>query len=153
MFVVHVVISSLKLCTCIVCVGEYIIFVYYCSIDKQHSRVIYCAPLQLELQRQQLLSDRQQFQRDQVKAAEMRSLQSPTLAPQTPLQLPPVLRPPPKSIPPAEPIPIPSHHAPSTIGTEEQADSVAMKTTPSEPITMETAPPENTEEESNAKSE
>lgn len=51
--------------------------------------------LQLELQRQQLLSDRQQFQRDQLKAAEVRSLQSPTLQPQTPLQLPPILRAPP----------------------------------------------------------
>ena len=50
----------------------------------------------LELQRQQLLADRQQFQRDQLKAAEMRSLQSPTLQPQTPLQLPPV-RPPHRS--------------------------------------------------------
>lgn len=48
--------------------------------------------VQLELQRQQLLSDRQQFQRDQLKAAEVRSLQSPTLQPQTPLQLPPILR-------------------------------------------------------------
>ncbi|XP_064396564.1 SWI/SNF complex subunit SMARCC2-like isoform X2 [Halichondria panicea] len=105
----------------------------------------------LELQRQQLLSDRQQFQRDQVKAAEMRSLQSPTLAPQTPLQLPPVLRPPPKSIPPAEPIPILSDNAPSTTGTgTEESDGVAMETTPSEPITMETAPPEKSEE-SNAK--
>ena len=47
-------------------------------------------PRQLELQRQQLLSDRQQFQRDQLKAAEMRSLQSPTLQPQTPLSLPPL---------------------------------------------------------------
>ena len=51
--------------------------------------------IQLELQRQQLLSDRQQFQRDQLKAAEVRSLQSPTLQPQTPLQLPPILRAPP----------------------------------------------------------
>ncbi len=50
---------------------------------------------QLELQRQQLLNDRQQFQRDQLKATEVRSLQSPTLQPQTPLQLPPILRPPP----------------------------------------------------------
>lgn len=45
--------------------------------------------LQLELQRQQLLADRQQFQRDQLKAAELRSLQSPTLGPTTPLQFPP----------------------------------------------------------------
>ncbi len=83
----------------------------------------------------------------------MRSLQSPTLAPQTPLQLPPVLRPPPKSIPPAEPIPILSDNAPSTTGTgTEESDGVAMETTPSEPITMETAPPEKSEE-SNAKGE
>lgn len=54
---------------------------------------------QLELQRQQLLSDRQQFQRDQLKAAEVRSLQSPTLQPQTPLQLPPILRAPPMRSP------------------------------------------------------
>ena len=54
-----------------------------------------CGLFQLELQRQQLLSDRQQFQRDQLKAAEVRSLQSPTLQPQTPLQLPPILRAPP----------------------------------------------------------
>lgn len=53
----------------------------------------------MELQRQQLLSDRQQFQRDQLKAAEVRSLQSPTLQPQTPLQLPPILRAPPMSSP------------------------------------------------------
>ena len=44
---------------------------------------------QLELQRQQLLADRQQFQRDQLKAAELRALQSPTLGPTTPLQFPP----------------------------------------------------------------
>ncbi|CAI8054691.1 SWI/SNF complex subunit SMARCC2 [Geodia barretti] len=45
----------------------------------------------LELQRQQLLADRQQFQRDQIKASELRALQSPTLAaaPSTPLQFPP----------------------------------------------------------------
>ncbi len=43
----------------------------------------------MELQRQQLLSERQQFQRDQLKAAEMRALQSPTLQPQTPLLFPP----------------------------------------------------------------
>lgn len=47
----------------------------------------------LELQRQQLLAERQQFQRDQLKVVELRTLQSPTLQPQTPLQLPPV-RPP-----------------------------------------------------------
>jgi hypothetical protein len=58
------------------------------------------ALLQLELQRQQLLSDRQQFQRDQLKAAEVRSLQSPTLQPQTPIQLPaPILRAPPMRSP------------------------------------------------------
>lgn len=45
--------------------------------------------IQLELQRQQLLGERQQFQRDQLKAAEMRALQSPTLQPQTPLLFPP----------------------------------------------------------------
>ena len=43
----------------------------------------------MELQRQQLLAERQQFQRDQLKAAEMRALQSPTLQPQTPLLFPP----------------------------------------------------------------
>ena len=43
-----------------------------------------------ELQRQQLLAERQQFQRDQLKVVELRTLQSPTLQPQTPLQLPPV---------------------------------------------------------------
>lgn len=44
----------------------------------------------MELQRQQLLSERQQFQRDQLKAAELRALQSPTtLQPQTPLIFPP----------------------------------------------------------------
>ena len=46
--------------------------------------------MQLEIQRQQLLQDRQQFHKDQLKAQEMRNLQSPTLAPQTPLQLPPL---------------------------------------------------------------
>ena len=59
------------------------------------SVIIHMSTLQLELQRQQLLCDRQQFQRDQLKAAEVRSLQSPTLQPQTPLQLPPILRNPP----------------------------------------------------------
>ena len=44
---------------------------------------------QLELQRQQLLADRQQFQREQIKASELRALQSPTLGPTTPLQFPP----------------------------------------------------------------
>ena len=47
-----------------------------------------------------MLSDRQQFQRDQLKAAEVRSLQSPTLQPQTPIQLPtPILRAPPMRSP------------------------------------------------------
>lgn len=41
------------------------------------------------MQRQQLLADRQQFQREQLKAAELRALQSPTLGPTTPLQFPP----------------------------------------------------------------
>ena len=48
--------------------------------------------LQLELQRESLIADRQQFHKEQLKAQELRSLQSPTLtlAPQTPLQLTPL---------------------------------------------------------------
>lgn len=68
--------------------------------------------LQLELQRQQLLCDRQQFQRDQLKAAEVRSLQSPTLQPQTPLQLPPILRAPP-----------PPHRSPPTVKSPKSSSA------------------------------
>jgi hypothetical protein len=52
----------------------------------------------LELQRQQLIADRQLFNKEQLKAQELRSLQSPTLAPQTPLQLTPLSLKPPVSV-------------------------------------------------------
>lgn len=69
------------------------------------------------MQRQQLLCDRQQFQRDQLKAAEVRSLASPTLQPQTPLQLPPILRAPP--LPHRSPPTVKSPKSSST-GTEDK---------------------------------
>ena len=55
---------------------------------------------QLELQRESLIADRQQFHKEQLKAQELRSLQSPTLtlAPQTPLQLTPLASKPPVSL-------------------------------------------------------
>lgn len=55
---------------------------------------------QLELQRESLIADRQQFHKEQLKAQELRSLQSPTLtlAPQTPLQLTPITSKPPVSL-------------------------------------------------------
>lgn len=57
-------------------------------------------PPQLELQRESLIVDRQQFHKEQLKAQELRSLQSPTLtlAPQTPLQLTPLTSKPPVSL-------------------------------------------------------
>lgn len=92
----------------------------------------------LELQRQQLLSDRQQFQRDQLKAAEIRALQSPTLQPQTPLQLPPI-RPPHRS-PPTPLTPATITRAGEGKGAEGgsetanvQTPSVAMETAVSQP--------------------
>ena len=81
MYVVHAVYMYISIST----------FVHYRNYLSVIVTILYSISCfyQLELQRQQLLSERQQFQRDQLKAAEMRALQSPTLQPQTPLLFPP----------------------------------------------------------------
>ena len=93
---------------------------------------------QLELQRQQLLAERQQFQRDQLKAAEMRALQSPTLAPQTPLLFPPQKATPTVLAPP------PSTPAPQSKPMEVE-QSVSVTTDPV-PVEKQDSIPENKDE-------
>lgn len=99
--------------------------------------------MQLELQRQQLLCDRQQFQRDQLKAAEVRSLQSPTLQPQTPLQLPPILRAPP--LPHRSPPTVKSPKSVSTSGDDKQIGSQNVEK-PAEPVEQDQSTGTSSEE-------
>ena len=100
---------------------------------------------QLELQRQQLLADRQQFQKDQLKVNELRALQSPTMGPTTPLQFPPS-RPPHRSptlITPAQPMATMAIIQAEAEGSKvkvaesdvpmDQSDSVAGSTATAEP--------------------
>lgn len=121
---------------------------------------IYCLFLfQLELQRQQLLGERQQFQRDQLKAAELRALQSPTLQPQTPLLFPPPKTHPPPSLPPPS-LPPPSYSIPlpkppevniektTTITTEDSTPSETNEISP-----LNTIPENKATEDSNDKME
>lgn len=100
-------------------------------------------PLQLELQRQQLLADRQQFQRDQLKAAEMRALQSPTLQPQTPT----LLFPPPKFVPSIQQQPPAAVAKPALEQPQSPSDVTekASKPASQSPVPASPQPPESSE--------